>query len=301
MLKTTARLIDACWRAASYCLHPRVMALSLLPLALAGVGVWVLMQFFWEPAIDAVRSTMESWHLLDGLLHWMDRIGLEGLRSALPLVVLVALGVPVLLLSSLLLVAAFMTPAMVRLVAARRFPGLERKKGGGLLLSLAWAIGHTLLALLGLLLSIPFWFIPPLVLFIPPLIWGWLSYRVFAFDALAEHASRIERRRLISEHRLPLLGLGLMTGYLGAAPAAIWSFGVTSFVLAPYLVLVSLWLYTLVFAFSSLWFTHYCLQALHELRQARAAGDEIIDMPPQEEGGNAAAEGTGASPLLPPV
>ena len=30
-------------------------------------------------------------------------------------------------------------------------------------------------------------------------------------------------------------------------------------VLAPFLILVSIWLYTLVFAFSSLWFAHYLL------------------------------------------
>jgi hypothetical protein len=29
---------------------------------------------------------------------------------------------------------------------------------------------------------------------------------------------------------------------------------------------VAIWIYTLVFAFSSLWFTHYCLAALAELR-----------------------------------
>jgi hypothetical protein len=39
-------------------------------------------------------------------------------------------------------------------------------------------------------------------------------------------------------------------------------------VLAPFLILVSIWLYTLVFAFSSLWFAHYLLAALQRLRRA---------------------------------
>ncbi len=39
---------------------------------------------------------------------------------------------------------------------------------------------------------------------------------------------------------------------------------------APLLILVSIWLYTLVFAFSSLWFTHYLLAAL-----ARPARGEL--------------------------
>ena len=32
----TRELLDSFWRAAAYCLHPRVIALSLLPLALVG-------------------------------------------------------------------------------------------------------------------------------------------------------------------------------------------------------------------------------------------------------------------------
>jgi hypothetical protein len=32
------------------------------------------------------------------------------------------------------------------------------------------------------------------------------------------------------------------------------------------LVPVAIWIYTLVFAFSSLWFGHYCLAALEQLR-----------------------------------
>jgi len=275
MIKTTTNLADSFWRAAAYCLHPRVMLLSLAPLLVAGLAAGLGMYFFWESAIDGVRATLESWSLIEIMLNWLDKVGLGGLRSALSPLIVLALGIPALLVLSLLLVALFMTPAMVRLVVQRRFMGLERKEGAGLVASVAWSLAHTVLALVLLVLSMPFWLIPPLVFFLPPLIWGWLGYRVFAFDVLAEHASRIERRRILSEQRLPLLGLGLITGFLGAAPAAIWAFGVMSLALAPFLILASVWLYTLVFAFSSLWFAHFCLNALHELRQERA--EEVLD------------------------
>ena len=48
-------LFDACWRAAAYCLHPRVIALSLLPLLAAGGLTLALGYFFWEPAVAGVR------------------------------------------------------------------------------------------------------------------------------------------------------------------------------------------------------------------------------------------------------
>jgi hypothetical protein len=172
----------------------------------------------------------------------------------------------VLVVASLLAVALMMTPAMVSMVAERRFAKLERKKGNGLLSSMAWSLGSTLLALLALCISIPFWIIPPLILVVPPLIWGWLTYRVMSFDALSGHATPQERRALIKAHHMPLLSIGVVCGYLGAAPTLLWASSVVFLVLAPFLVAAAIWIYTLVFAFSSLWFAHYCLAALQKQR-----------------------------------
>ncbi|MFT7721887.1 MAG: EI24 domain-containing protein [Roseateles sp.] len=263
-------LADSFWRAAAYCLHPRVIALSLLPLLISGAGVFAFMYFYWEAAVATVRATLESWLLVESLLRWLDSFGLQSLRIALAAIVVLAAVLPVVVLLSLLLVALCMTPAIVRLVAERRFPTLEKKRGGTLLHSVAASLGATLVALALLILSIPLWLIPPLVMVLPPLIWGWLTYRVFSFDVLAEHASAEERRELLQAHRLPLLTMGIVCGYLGAAPSLIWAFGAMAVVFAPVLVLVAIWLYTLVFAFSTAWFAHYALAALQALRAQRA-------------------------------
>jgi hypothetical protein len=266
-------LPDAFWRAVAYCLHPRVIALSLLPLLICGVLVFAFMYFFWEGAIAGVRATLESWLLIDSLLRWLDSFGLQSFRSALAAVVVLAGVLPVVILLSLLLVALLMTPAIVRLVAERRFPLLEKKHGGTLLQSAATSLGATLLALVLIVLSMPLWLIPPLVMVLPPLIWGWLTYRVFGFDVLAEHASSEERRALLREHRMPMLVMGILCGYLGAVPSLIWAVsGVTAVIFAPFVVLLAIWLYTLVFAFSTAWFTHYALAAL----QARRAAEPVI-------------------------
>ena len=264
----TRRLLDAFWRATAYCLHPKVIALSLAPLVIVGGAAALLGYFFWEPAVASVRATLEDWTLLAVLFSWLDTIGATGFRSVIAPLVIVALAVPVFVVASLVVVAWLMTPALVRLIAARRFPSLERREGGGLWQSLVWSLACTLAALLALVVSIPLWFIPPLVLVLPPVIWGWLTYRVFAFDVLALHATREERRRLIAEHRWPLFGMGIACGYLGAAPSLLWAAGAITLVFAPLLIVVSIWLYTLVFAFSALWFAHYLLAALRDLRSA---------------------------------
>ena len=87
-----------------------------------------------------------------------------------------------------------------------------------------------------------------------------------AFDALAEHASKDERREVLRRHRVTLLGMGILTGYLGAAPSIVWASGVVFAAAFVVLLPLAIWIYTLVFAFSSLWFIHFCLAALQALR-----------------------------------
>lgn len=271
-------MFDAFWRAVAYCLHPMVIALSLLPLLLMVVLSFGLGYFFWDGAVAAVAAWFEAFDLVQALLGWLERIGLGGLRAVFaPLIVLV-LATPVIVLVCLLLVAVCMTPFMVDLVGRRRFPQLQKRHGGSWLVGIVWSLGSTLLAVIALVLSMPMWLIPPLVLILPPLIWGWLTYRVFAFDALASHASADERRQLMREHRSTLLAMGVLCGYLGAAPSLLWASGAMFIALAPLLVPVAIWIYTLVFAFASLWFAHYLLQALQRLRAS--AQVEVLDAAP---------------------
>lgn len=271
-----SKLLDSFWRAVAYCLHPRVIALSVLPLILMASISLGLGYFFWEGAIAAVRSNLESYELVKSMVSWLEGIGLSSLRVVLAPALLLVLAIPVIVIMSLLFVAVFMTPAMVALVAERRFPLLERKQGGSFLVSLFWSLGSTLLAAIALVVSIPLWLIPPLVLVLPPLIWGWLTYRVLSYDALANHASFEERRQIFKENRLSLLGIGILCGYLGAAPTLIWASGAMFVAMAPILVPIAIWIYTLVFAFSSLWFAHFALAALEQLRKRNNASNSPL-------------------------
>jgi hypothetical protein len=259
-------VFNAFWRAAAYCLHPRVIALSLLPLVIMVGLAFGFAYFFWENSLAMVNSWLLNSDWLTRALAWLDGMGFGGLKAAIAPLVVIVTATPLLVVGSLLFVAFMMTPAMVSLVAERRFSQLERKKGAGLVASALWTLGATFVALFALLISIPLWLVPPLILVIPPLIWGWLTYRVMAFDALVDHATATERREILKRHRAELLAIGVVSGYLGAAPTLLWVSGVVFLVLAPLLIAAAIWVYTLVFAFSSLWFAHFCLDALHSLR-----------------------------------
>jgi len=89
-----------------------------------------------------------------------------------------------------------------------------------------------------------------------------------------------QRREIFRRHRLSLLGIGLVAGYLGAAPSLIWASGVMMVAAFVVLVPMAIWLYTVVFSFSSLWFAHYCLAALKVLRDEQAPPD-TVPVPPE--------------------
>lgn len=279
-------LLDSFWRAVAYCLHPRVMALSLLPLLLMVLLWGALGYFFWEAAVDQVLAVLQTSTLLGTVSGWFDSLGLSGLKAAVAPLIVIFLSTPVIVAFSLLVVALLMMPTLVSLVERRRFPALQRQRGASWLGGLFWSLGSVALAALAMLVSVPLWLVPPLILVVPPLIWGWLTYRVMAFDALAEHASKDERREIFRRHRTSLLGMGLLSGYMGAAPSLLWASGTLFAAAFVILVPVVIWVYTFIFAFSSLWFAHFCLAALDKLRtetaqaaMATGAAADVIDVP----------------------
>lgn len=288
--------LDALWRALAYCLLPRVIWLSVLPLVLSVSATGLLGYFFWETGVAQTRVVLDNWSVTQSLLHLLDVLGLSSWRGMVAPLVLVAVAVPVIVVLCLLLVAQIMVPSLVTLVRARRFPDLQPLGSENWLLAALRSVGWTILAVIVLLLSMPLWLIPPLGLIIPPVIWGWLSYRVMTGDVLSGVATRAERAAIFKAHRWPLWVIGLITGYLGATPTLLWAMGAVTLIFAPLIIMVSVWLYTGIFVFSALWFTHYALKALHTLRTGSAA-----ELPATPDALLESAVALDAPPLPPPA
>ena len=264
-------VFDAFARALAQAFLPRVIGMTLLPLLAMTALALLLGWFWWGAAVAWMQAALQGWSVLGWLNGHLsvDRPG--GLAAWLAPLFVVVLATPVIVLAALTTVSLWLTPALTRLVAERRFPQLARQRGASLASSIGWSAGSLLVAVGALIVSLPLWLIPPLVLILPPLIWGWLTYRVMSFDALADYASAEERRTLIRQQRWPLLAMGVLCGYMGAAPGLVWASGVLFAALFVVLVPLAIWIYTFVFVFSSLWFAHYCLDALVRLRQQRQA------------------------------
>ena len=259
--------MDSFWRAFAYCLHPKVIMLSLLPLILMAVIVTGLGAMYWEEAVNTVRTGLEDSAALGWAWTWLERVGLMNLKAVLAPLVIILVVTPVVMIMSLLAVSFMMTPALVNLVGSRRFPNLERKRGGTLWHSVLWTLMSVILAMAALMITLPLWWIPPLAILLPALIWGWLTYRVMTYDVLAEHATLQERVELMRRYRFQLLGMGVLTGAMGAAPSLVWASGALFAAAFVILIPVAVWIYTLVFIFSALWFVHFLLLALSNLRE----------------------------------
>jgi Etoposide-induced protein 2.4 (EI24) len=148
-------LLDSFWRAALYCLHPKVIALSLLPLLLLAAVGGGLGYFFWDGAVHAVWLWISESAFFSTILDFFSRFGMGGFRTAIAPLIVIALATPVLIVFVMLVVALLMTPALLKLVSSRRFERLTKSGKTSLLRSAAWSLGSTLVALFLLLLSIP--------------------------------------------------------------------------------------------------------------------------------------------------
>ena len=167
-----ALVFDSFWRAAAYCLRPRVFLLSLLPLVLILVSTVAAGYFFWEPGLEMVRVALDSTELMRNAWQWLDQAGLGAVKTALAPMLIIFGVTPLIVMASMLIVTLIMTPVVVRLVASRRFPKLLVSGEIGFWRGLGWALSSVLLALVALIVTLPLWLIPGVVFILPPVIWG---------------------------------------------------------------------------------------------------------------------------------
>lgn len=284
MSQGSSLMLDSFWRAAAYCFRPKVIALSLVPLVvmLLVLGGWSY--FYWTASVAAVQHWVETIGWLRTMFSWFGGSGTEGFAAGVAPFVVLVLMTPIAAVLALLIIALLMTPALVRMVTEQRFATLAKKHGTGLVASVAWALGTSAVAMVAFVVTMPLWLIPPLVLVVPPVIWGWLTYRVMSVDALAEHASKPERDALLQRHRWPLLLMGVISGYIGIAPSIVWASGIVFTIGFVVLVPLAVWIYAITFAFSSLWFIHFGLAALQALRAEQGEMPVVITQSAEGQG-----------------
>jgi hypothetical protein len=271
MIQSTMRpVLTAYGRALRSQFTGKMLFLSAIPFLLS-LGLWgVALYFGLNPLIeyvDGLFRTYGGYEMSSGTLATM---GLGALKTVIvPIVALLGL-LPLMILTALVFMGVAAMPAIVKHVSERQFPSLEMRRGGSFVGSLMTNVTGFLVFVPLWLLTLPLYLVAPLAVAAQVLLWGWLTARVMAYDALADHASEQERVELMRTHRRNLMLIGMLSGAAGALPGIVWFGGAAAFVLFPVLAPIAVWLYVLVFIFSGLWFQYYCLQALEDHRGANA-------------------------------
>jgi hypothetical protein len=242
-----------------------MLLLTLLPFIVA-LGVWgVALWLGLQPLIDQ----LQAWFSDYGLFRWtgdmLDSLGLASLRTLLVPLIAMWLLLPLMVLSALMLVNLMAMPVIATYVSDRFYPQLERREGGSIKASMWLSFSSFVIYLLAWLIVLPLNLVPLFAVLVQPLLWGWLTARVMAYEALSSFADEHELF-IIRKQQFPLLMIGVVTGSLGAAPGLLWLGGVVSVIFFPVFAAAAIWMYLLIFVFSGLWFQFYCLDSLAGLR-----------------------------------
>ncbi|SFC03271.1 EI24 domain-containing protein [Massilia yuzhufengensis] len=250
----------------------RMLLLSGAPLVLSlllwGALLWTGLQ----PLLDWLHASFADYGIFQSSSSLLAMLGLGMLKVMVVPLLAIAVLLPLMIGSALLFMGAIAMPAIERHVGATQYPLLEKKQGGSFLGSVAINLGSTAVFAVLWLFTLPLYAVPPLAWLVQACLWAWVTSRVMSYDALAAHASAEERQELKRRHRGALLGIGFASGLAGALPGIAWMGGaLLSVVLFPFLAMLSLWLYIMIFLFAGLWFQYYCLGALEDLRGSAAA------------------------------
>jgi hypothetical protein len=224
--------------------EPRVLALGLAP-PIAAFAVWAVLA--WALADDWARLVAD-WIATTPWLTWLRDLGLSALLIWGSGIAALALLLPVMLITALIVTEIVAMPLIVPLVGGRHYPHLAMRKGGTVAGSIGNAVKAVSLFAALWLVSLPLWFTGIGALLLPPLISAGFNQRMFRYDALSEHASPEEYKTVIAAAGGRLFLLGLMLALMYAIP------------------LVNL----AVPVLSGLAFTHLCLAELARLRQLGA-------------------------------
>jgi len=234
-------VISACFRALCDLKEPRVLAVMVLPV-LASLAIWFIVgAWFWQSWVSVLDDAIGSLTVA----RWLHDWGMQWLVNGMGVMALIALMLPALLITNMIITEIFAMPVMVNLVATRDYPSLDRRSGGTAGGSVFNAsVGITIFLVL-FFVTLPLWLLGPVGLIASMLNSAYLAQRLFRYDALSEHAGADEYRALVNNARGRLFLLGLVLAPLNFVP------------------LLNLFAPVL----GGLAYTHFCLRELAVLRK----------------------------------
>ena len=206
--------VTALTRAAGNLFDRRIIAIVLLPMLISLV-LWTLLAWlFWDAWTGFLSGAMTSTTVAGWLQGWSATWVIDYTAA---LAVLIAI-LPAMFVTALLITEIIAMPVIVKFVAERYHPTLQRAAGGTLAGSIGnAAVAITVFALLWIV-TLPLWLTGIGAVLAPLLTSAHLNQRLFRYDALAEHASPEEFTQLLRSSRGDLFLLGILVSLLLYVP-----------------------------------------------------------------------------------
>jgi uncharacterized protein involved in cysteine biosynthesis len=235
-------LLEAISRAFRDLARPRILAVLFVPMA-AAIVLWsVLLWLFWQPWRAGLRTFIDS----SAFGAWLETHA-DWLVSGTTAVLTIGMVLPAIFITAVVVTELVAMPVIVSVVA-RAYPQLDRRGGGTAVGSLANAATGVLVFAALWMLTLPLWLTGVGALIVPALTSGYLTQRLFRYDALAEHATREEYRFMVRRMKGSLYALGVVVALLYYVPFVN--------LVAP--------------VFAGLAFTHFSLRELERVRADRS-------------------------------
>lgn len=214
------RIFQALGRSLLDLFHYKMLLLLFVPPMLSLVLWGSLGYAFWDRLLVFSQFFGEKFLFVQDIPPWMMEwfsVTPSSVTTALAWVIAILLILPLVLLTSMLVTSVVVMPIVLTYVAGS-FPNLEKKGRGAFVASTRNMIVSSLIYLGLWMISLPFWMIPGLGVALPLLLNGYLNYRLFAFDSLADFASPREMQVMLGRKRVDFMLLGVITSALVLLP-----------------------------------------------------------------------------------
>ncbi|MFT0547315.1 EI24 domain-containing protein [Allopusillimonas ginsengisoli] len=231
--------------------HPKMLGALLLPFVVALLGAIILLWAFWSPLTDWLVRETANWDMINYVDQWLVGIGLFSIKIYMVSIMAAGILLPMSGILGLIVAAVVVMPLVLAHIEKREYAGLRRQGQMATVVSGWNAVWVGLLFVVGWLITMPLWLVPPLAVLLPIFWWAFAFTRMFSVDAIVEHASSEERRLIWARHKRQLWLIGGVLALINLFPPA--------------------WIVLPVF--SALVFAHFNLEALRQLR-----AQQVIDV-----------------------
>lgn len=207
------QIFKAFLRASKDLFQLRVLWIILWP-TLVAIVLWLFIgTVFWRTFSEWIAEGL----LLMGVEDWIAGMQTEWIAATIQIGLYPILFLLLVVITTLIITAIFSMPALIHIVASRYYPDLKYEYGGSVVGNIANAMIALAVFIVIWIFTIPLWFIGVGVI-VPFVAAAYLNQQLFRYDALSEHASRLELKELLNSDRSSLWGLGLLTGSLQFVP-----------------------------------------------------------------------------------